>query len=102
MKNPFKIDKADLILDKNKIRNCTKNCDKMSIWENMIFDCKGCIKQFCSFYVTSLKDIFTGLIRLLWVLFCTLTFPIILFIRAIITKHKARKEIEMYESTAKR
>jgi hypothetical protein len=92
-KNPLSIDKTNLIIDNGKIRNCVTNLDKMSIYENMIFDFKDFVKKLSSFYVTSIKESITGIFRLLWVLFCTLTFPIILFIRAIITKYQCRKEI---------
>ena len=98
MKNLFKINKTNLILDNGKIRNCTTNWDKMSVWENILFDFKSYIKQLYSFYKIGIKDFFTCLARILWALFCTITFPIILFIRAIIIKSKARKEIKQFES----
>jgi len=93
MKNPFRIDRTNLIIDNDKIRNCTKNENEMSIWENMIFDCNSFLKQFLEEFKKSIKDFFHGLIIIFLFLTCLISFPIILFIRALITKHRARKQI---------
>jgi hypothetical protein len=98
MKNPFKIDKTNLILDEDKIRNCTTNLNKMSVGENMIFDYKNFKKLLISFYAKNTKDFVIVSFRLFWTLLCTITFPIILFIRACITKYQAKKEIEAFNA----
>jgi hypothetical protein len=96
MKNPFKIDRTNLIIDNGKIRNCTKNENEMSIWENMIFDCKSCLKQFLELFKKSIKDCSKGLVAIFLILTCLISFPTILLLRALITKHRARKEINEF------